>query len=82
MYGTHEVDDVVGDHVDPADEALVLDVGEECRLPLEHKVDNEAREDPVEAAPQHLRRVQNADAQVERPVGVEGRLRIIAEDRN
>jgi hypothetical protein len=73
--GTYEVNDVVGDHVDPAEQALVLDVGQEGRLPLQQDVDNEASEDPVEAAAQHLRRVQHAAAQVERPVGVKGRLR-------
>ena len=59
-----------------------MDEAQEGRFPLEDEVDDEAREDPIEAAPQQLRRVQDTDAQVERPVGVEGRLRIIAEDRN
>ena len=51
-----------------------MDEAQEGRFPLEDEVDDEAREDPIEAAPQQLRRVQDTDAQVERPVGVKGRL--------
>ncbi len=70
----HHEDDVVGDHVDPASEALVGDELHEGRLPLEDEVDDEASEDPVEAALEHLRRVQHAEAEVQRAVGVEGGL--------
>ena len=70
----HHLDDVVGDHVDPADEALIGDEGHEGRLPLEDEVDDEASEDPVEAGPEHVGRVQHAQAEVERAVGEERRL--------
>ncbi len=75
MRVRHHLDDVVGDHVDPANETLVGDEGHEGRLPLEDEVDDEAREDPVEAALEHLGRVQHAHAKVERAVGEERGLR-------
>ncbi len=70
----HHLDYVVGDHVDPSDEALVGDEGHEGRLPLEDEVDDESGEDPVEASPEHVERVQHADAEVQRAVGEERHL--------
>ena len=64
-----------------ADTYIVVDGVHEGGLPLEDEVDDEAEEDPVEAARQHLGRVQRADAEVEGAICVEvGLVHILKEE--
>ena len=63
--GCNHEDNVIRNHVDPSLEARVAEHHDPGRLPLEDDVDDEAEEDPVETAPQHVEGVQSAQAEVE-----------------
>ena len=65
-------------HVDPALEARVAEHRDPSGLPLEHNVNDQPHENPVEATPEHVEGVQRADAEAQAAVGVQGGLAITA----